>query len=344
MGKLGLIWGLIKVVAPVPVAKLAYAGRRRIVAGRLMDAKAQAVSDLVAKIRGVDVMPTLSQSRAQLDAMAAKFDLPCPASVTRKDVTLEGAFGPRPARLYVPNGKDPEAPQPTLLYLHGGGWVQGSIASHDGLCGKLSEVSGLRIISYDYVLAPEHKFPDLNADVLAAYRSLLAGAFGVTGESLSLGGDSAGANLTAALLHDLQDAGEALPKAQLLIYPSVDARLTSQSNQDLATQPLLPRARIDWFLEHYLPEGQDRLSPRLSPLFSPHLAGQPPAYVIGGGHDPLWDDALAYANALEAAGVRVTRDLYLGQVHAFLSLRKVLPDGVKATEKAGAWLREVHAS
>lgn len=344
MGKLGLIWGLIKVIAPSAVSKMAYAGRRPVVRGRVIEAKAQAASDLVAAIRGVGAMPTVAESRAQLDRLAAKFDRPCPSSVTTKDVQIEGAFGPRAARIYAPNGREPEAGGPTLFYLHGGGWVQGSIASHDGLCGVLAAASGLRVISYDYVLAPEHKFPDQPDDVLAAYRYLANGAFGCAADMMVVGGDSAGANLVAALMHDLTDANEALPKAQLLIYPSLDARLISQSNQDLAMQPLLPRARIDWFLEHYLKAGQDICDPRLSPLFSPNLAGQPPAMIIGGGHDPLWDDAVAYADALEAVGVRVTRAMYQGQVHGFLSLRRALPQGEEAAMRAGLWLNEMSRS
>lgn len=340
MSKLKLIWGLFKVVGPNALAEYSYRGARRsVVDGRRITARAQAASELVQLIRGDGPMPSVEESRKQLDALATKFDIPCPADVVTKDITLEGAFGARRARVYVPAGQAPEAAAPTLFYLHGGGWVQGSIESHDGLCGYLAKEAGLRVISYDYVLAPEHRFPDLPDDVLAVYRRLAGGALGCAPDQLVVGGDSAGANLTAVLMHDLMAVGEALPRGQLLIYPAVDGRLTSRSNEALAMQPLLPRKRIDWFFEKYLPEGQDVTDPRFSPLFSDHLAGQPPAHIVAGGHDPLWDDALAYAKALREAGVEVIEDLFEGQVHGFLNLRKVLPEGQRAAEGAATWLR-----
>lgn len=340
MSKLKLIWGLLKVVGPSALADFAYRGARRtVVDGRKITARAQAASELVQLIRGDGPMPSVEESRKQLDALATKFDLPCPADVAVKDVTLEGAFGARRARIYAPEGQDPEAGAPTLLFLHGGGWVQGSIESHDGLCGYLAKQSGVRVVSYDYVLAPEYRFPDLPDDVLAVYRGLANGALGCSPDQLVVGGDSAGANLTAVLMHDLSTAGDTLPRGQLLIYPAVDGRLISRSNEALATQPLLPRKRIDWFFENYLPEGQDVTDPRFSPLFSDQLAGQPPAHIVAGGHDPLWDDALSYGEALSAAGVLVSEDRYEGQVHGFLNLRKVLPEGQRAAEGAAHWLR-----
>lgn len=336
-----MIWGLVKALGPESLAARAYAGRLDQVDGRVIDPKAKAVGDLVNLIRDIDVMPTLEDSRKQLDTLAQKFDQPCPAGVVVRDVTLPGLTGDRAARVYVPAGGDPLAPQWTLYYLHGGGWVQGSLDSHHSLCGKLAQQAGVRVVSYDYVLAPEHKFPAAPDDVFQVYRALLdgAGGLGVTAERLMVGGDSAGANLTAVLMHDLAGAGEALPQAQVLIYPAVDGRMRSASMQALAQQPLLPRSRIDWFQQHYLPEGQDVTDPRYSPLFSDHLAGQPQAFIVAGGHDPLWDDAQSYAKALEAAGVPVTVQNYEGQVHGFMSLTKVIPQGRDAVDLTAAWIR-----
>lgn len=341
MGKLSLIWGLAKVLAPEALAKAVYAGKLDVVDGRVIDPKAKATSDLVRQVRDVDVMPSLEESRRQLDTMAAKFDRPCPDDVITRDITLPGLTGDRAARVYVPAGGDALAAQPTLLYFHGGGWVQGSLASHHSLCGKLAKQAGIRVISYDYVLAPDHKFPAASDDVLRVYQALLdgAGGLGVQAEALVVGGDSAGGNLTAGLMHDLAGRGLPMPAGQLLIYPAVDGRMNSASMQALAQQPLLPKARIDWFLDLYLPEGQDRTDPRFSPLYSDQLAGQPPALVIAGGHDPLWDDGLAYAQALSDAGVDVQLITYEGQVHAFMSLTKVIPQGRDAVDKAADWLQ-----
>lgn len=340
MGKLKLIWGLIKVLSPESLVARLYGENRTRVDGRTIDPKAQAASELVRLIRDPNVIPSVEESRKQLDTLATRFDQPCPADVQTCDITLPGLTGDRAARLYAPAGADLMASQPTLLYLHGGGWVQGSLKSHHALCGKLAKQAGLRVISYDYVLAPEHKFPELPDDVLQVYRALLAGAagLGVTADQLIVGGDSAGANLTAALMHDLCTAGDALPLAQLLIYPAVDGRLSSRSMMALAEQPLLSRARIEWFLDHYLPQGQDRRDPRFSPLFSDALAGQPPALIIAAGHDPLWDDGIAYARALQQAEVPVTLLEYEGQVHGFVSLTKVIPQGQDAIARIASWL------
>ncbi len=342
MSKLGLVWGLVKVLAPEALVRLIYTGHRTTIAGRVINPKAQAAGDLVMAIRGVNAMPSLEESRRQLDTLATKFDQPCPQDVITQDVDLPGLTGSRTGRIYVPAGADPMAAQPTLLFLHGGGWVQGSLQSHHSLCGKLAKQGGLRVISYDYVLAPEHEFPALPDDVLMVYRALINGAadLGVTPQDLIVGGDSAGANLTAALMHDLQTAGDPLPRGQMLIYPAVDGTMTSQSMQDLTDQPLLPRARIDWFMDHYLPAGQDRTDPRFSPLFSDRLSGQPPALIIAAGHDPRWDEGLSYAQNLQTAGVPVQLTRFEGQVHGFLSLTKVIPEGRKAIDIAAKWLRE----
>jgi acetyl esterase len=341
MKKLFTIFALIRVLLPETIVGWLYAGRRTVIAGRQIDPKAQAASDLVSLLRDPNAPPTLEQSRAQIAAMAAKFERPCPADVNKHDVSLPSATGVQPARIYVPAGRDPKASQPTLLFLHGGGWVQGGLETHDGMCGHLCAGAGVRVISFEYRLAPEHPFPAAPDDVLACYQALLNGAEGlnVQPELLAVGGDSAGGNLTAVLMHDLVAAGLPLPCAQILIYPGTDGRLTSQSMADLKDQPLLAATRVAWYLSLYLPKDQDRTDPRVSPLLSPHLAGQPKALIIAGGHDPLWDDALSLAAALEQAGVPVDLLKYPGQVHAFLSLNRVIPQGREALEQTAAWLR-----
>lgn len=336
-----MIVALARMLLPDPLRRLAYAGRRPVVLGRRIDASAQAVCDLVQQVRDPDAPPALDQSRAQIDAMSARFDRPCPARVKRQDITLPGATGPLPARLYLPQDLAPEG-APTLLYLHGGGWVQGSIASHDGLCAALADEGGLRVISLAYRLAPEHRFPAACDDVLACWRALVSGGtdLAIDPARIAVGGDSAGANLAAALLHDLRASGGDLPRAQLLIYPVVDGRLNSASMQALADQPLLPRQRLTWYLDQYLPAGHDRHDPRVAPLFSPFLSGQPQALIVVAGHDPLWDDGQAYAKALTEAGVTVRVDAWPGQVHAFASLTRVIPEGRAALSRAARWLKE----
>ncbi|MCL6282432.1 alpha/beta hydrolase [Ruegeria sp. 2012CJ41-6] len=343
MRKVRILFGFIKLLMPEPLVALIYTGRRATVAGRVIDAKAQAVGDLVALLRDPDELPPVEESRRQLAAMAEKLGKPCPVGVATSDILLPGAAGDRPARVYVPAGGDVNASQPTLFYLHGGGWIQGGIDTHDGLCGALARQAGVRVISYEYRLAPEDRFPAAPDDVLAAYRALIAGDtdLSVAPEQLVVGGDSAGGNLTASLMHDLVTAGIALPRAQMLIYPGLDARLETPSIRDLRDQPLLPATRIDWYINLYLPEEQDRLDPRVSPTFSETLASQPEALIIAGGHDPLWDDAQIYAAKLTENGVKVELLNYPGQIHAFMSLTKVIPQGNDAVDKTADWLRRV---
>lgn len=340
MSKLKVMCYALGLKLPRPLLGALMTGRLNMADGRRADPQAQVLGEMINTLRGDSPMPSVEQSRRQLDALAARLDLPCPDNVTKRDVMLPGGDGDRPARIYQPQAGENLA---TLLFLHGGGWVQGSIASHDGMCGRLAEMAGIRVISYDYRLAPEHLFPAGPDDVLACYLGLLDGVEGldITPDRLIVGGDSAGGNLTAVLMHDLRAQGAVLPKGQLLIYPAMDATLASQSMQTLENAYLLPVSRISWFLEKYLPAGQDPRDPRVSPLFSEYLAGQPQAMIFAGGHDPLWDDAQSYAAALQKAGVAVEQDNYPGQIHVFMSATKVLDQGNQALENAAKWLKSI---
>jgi len=339
MGKLTLLTMFALVRAPAPVAALWFSGRRKVVDGRRIDPKAQALGELFNTVRVPGVIPTIEESRRSLHVLADKFDLPCPANVTRRDITLPGRDGLRPARVY---DTQPDATnRPTLLYLHGGGWVQGGIETHDGLCGQIALEAGIRVISLDYRLAPEHPFPAGCDDVLAAWRALTASPadWGIDPARMAVGGDSAGGNLTAALMHDIAHADLPMPKAQVLIYPAVDASMTSRSMHALRDAYVLPAERVEWYLLQYLPEGQDRTDPRVAPVLSDRLGDQPQALIIHAGHDPLWDDGTLHAKALEGAGVPVTLLPYPGQVHAFLSARKAIPEARHATTALCDWLR-----
>lgn len=340
MGKVKLALALAMTRLPEPVVALALAGRRAVVDGRRIDAKAQALGALFNLVRVPGVIPTLAESRRSLQVLAEKFDLPCPVAVTRRDITLPGGAGDRPARLY--DTRPDAVDRPCLLYLHGGGWVQGGIDTHDGLCGQIALEAGIRVIALDYRLAPEHPFPAGPDDVLAAFRALQVepARWGVDPARLAVGGDSAGGNLTAVLMHDLAEAGQPMPAAQVLIYPAVDARMATRSMEALRNAYVLPRDRVGWYMDQYLPADTDRDGPRVSPLRSPHLAAQPRACILVAGHDPLWDDGLMQAAALEAAGVPVTVLRYPGQIHAFISARRAIPQARHATSAISRWLRD----
>ncbi|MGR3323794.1 MAG: alpha/beta hydrolase [Pseudooceanicola sp.] len=342
MARLAILFGLVRLLLPSGAIRLLYGGRMPETDGRRIDPTARALMDLVALVRGPDPKMDVAESREQLAGFVDRFDRPGPEGVRRAEAELPGAEGRRAARVYLPDGPEPEF---TLLYLHGGGWIQGSIDTHDALAAKLADRAGMRVISYDYRLAPEHLFPAASDDVLAAYLRLTSGAEALSCDParLIVGGDSAGGNLAAALMHDLASGGHVMPRGQLLIYPAVDGRMTSRSMQALAENPLLPRTQMEWYLEQYLPEDQDRCAPRFSPFFSDHLEGQPEAFILVAGQDPLWDEGLAYAAKLEGAGVPVELTRFHGQVHGFLNLNRVLPDGDRAIDRAAAWLRRIAA-
>lgn len=325
--------------APEPVAALWFAGRRKVVDGRKIDAKAQALGELFNAVRVPGVIPTLEDSRRSLVVLADKFDTPSPAQVTKRDVSIAGADGPRPARVYdtQPQAKD----RPTLIYIHGGGWVLGGLDTHDGLCGQIALEAGIRVISLDYRLAPEHPWPAGPDDVLAAYRAVLDAPddWGVDPARLAVSGDSAGGNLTAVLMHDLAGLGLPMPKAQVLIYPAVDSRGETPSMTSLAKAYVLPRDSIDWHMDQYVPAVEQRGDPRVSPIFSDRLTGQPQALILTAGHDALRDDGAMYHQALEAAGVTSDLHEYSGQIHGFVSARRAVPQGAQATTQISNWLR-----
>ena len=244
------------------------------------------------------------------------------------------------ARVY--DTKSSPDPRPTLVYFHGGGYVVNSVDTYDGLCCRLARLSGLRILSFEYRLAPEHPWPAAPNDALALHDWLTinGASIGVDMSRLAYGGDSAGGNLTAVLMQDLVSSGRPMPKAQMLIYPSLEATFRHPVFEDLKDAYVLDRRILAWFTGHYLPEVSKRDDPRASPLFSDHLAGQPPAYLLTAGFDPLRPDSEEYRERLEAAGVPVTYEEARGQIHAFITASGVLPDADIYLAKIAAWLKE----
>jgi acetyl esterase len=339
MGKLGLLAAFVLARGPAVLSALAYARHRVTIDGRTIDWKALAVGRLAVYLRPPGKAPVLAESRRGLQMLAERLDLPCPASVQTRDLTLPGAAGPLAVRVYDTDLGTTD--RPTLVWLHGGGWVQGGIDTHDGLCGQLALEAGLRVIAPEYRLAPEATWPAAPDDVLAVWRALRAdpGALGIDPERMMVGGDSAGANLAAVLIHDLAEAGEPLPRAQVLVYPALETGFDTPSMHSLRDAYVLPRDRMEWYLAQYLPTGADRDDPRIAPALSPHLAAAPPTLILTAGHDPLRDDGARHAERLRAHGVPVVLRDYPGQIHAFLSVRRAIPQGRAALSEIAAWVR-----
>jgi acetyl esterase len=246
-----------------------------------------------------------------------------------RDVDADGV----PARLYRPNDRDDLG---LLVYLHGGGWVIGSLDTHDNVCRILANSSGHAVLSVDYRLAPEHPFPAALDDALAATRWAYAHAseLGCVAERLAIGGDSAGANLAIVVCHLRQ-----VPlRYQLLVYPATDLTRSFASHVENAEGPALTARGLAWFTHHYAGDNPEVLTdPRLSPHFAADeaVAASPPALVITAEYDPLRDEGDAYAARLASLGVPTSHVRFGGMYHGFFSMADFLDDALAANHLAG---------
>jgi acetyl esterase len=282
---------------------------------------------------------TVAQNRemiAQLGDLAGM-----PEEVHRVvDTAAPGPAGDVPVRVYVPAAAD-AGPRPVLVYYHGGGWVIGNRDTHDVPCRALANRSGAVVVSVDYRLAPEHRFPAAVDDAYAAavWAAEKAAEFGGDGGRLAVGGDSAGGNLAAVVAQLAGARGGPRIAFQLLVYPAVDRHDDSPSMRDNALGPLLSRAWIEWFYGHYLDGPDDGLDPRCSPARAEDLTGLPPALVITAEFDPLRDQGAAYARRLRESGVHAEHVDFPGMIHGFFQMGGVVDGGRRAVERAAAALR-----
>ncbi|MCP2669646.1 alpha/beta hydrolase [Maricaulaceae bacterium EIL42A08] len=254
-----------------------------------------------------------------------------PPVAERVDLDLEGPGGPIPVRVYLPHGL--EGPGPALVFYHGGGFVIGTLNTYDAICQRLAAVSGVRVVSVDYRLAPEHPFPAAVDDALAAFDAIHEGALsqcGVDGAQLAVGGDSAGANLSAVISQHRR--GQV--RFQLLIYPLMQLVEIKKPNPRWHDVPLVATATLSEISKHYL-QGADPKDVRVSPLFAEDLSGLAPAYVMLSELDPLKDEGQAYADRLSAFGVKVETRMHKGVPHGFLNASRFIPSAVPAIEEMG---------
>jgi acetyl esterase/lipase len=227
------------------------------------------------------------------------------------------------------------------VFFHGGGMVAGSIATHDRVAAALAETTGCRLVSIDYRLAPEHKFPAAIEDAIAAteYVSREAAAFGIDPARLVVGGDSAGATLAAVVCqHAQRHAGLSLA-AQCLICPVLDFEETSPSREAFAENHLPDRMTLEADLADYLPEGTDSADPRVSPLRALNVVGLPAAIIHTAEFDPMRDEGNAYARKLLAAGITVEHVCHDGMIHNFHAMGAVLPQARLVLSQIGEQVR-----
>jgi acetyl esterase/lipase len=254
------------------------------------------------------------------------------------DAILPGPAGDIPYRLYAPT--EASGPVPGFIFFHGGGMVAGSVATHDRVAATLAQATGCRLISVDYRLAPEHKFPAAVEDAIAAteYVAREADKLGIDAHRLVVGGDSAGATLAAVVCQYARDMGPTI-SVQCLICPVLDFEETSPSREEFAANHLLEMATVEADLALYLPDDVERGDPRVSPLRAVKFAGLPAAIIHTAEFDPMRDEGNAYAGKLVAAGVAVEHACHDGMIHNFHALGAVLPQGRLVLHQIGEQVR-----
>jgi acetyl esterase/lipase len=283
-------------------------------------------------------METLSaaDARAMLTAMGANRP-PGPEVGEVTDGVMPGPAGDLPYRLYRPAGPA-EGPRPLVVYFHGGGWVLGDLDSDDPLCRDLCARSGAVVVSVNYRHAPEDRFPAAALDAFAAVQWADANAIelgGIPGQ-LAVAGWSAGANIAAVACQLARDAGGPRITGQLLICPAVDSDLTRPSYEENGDGYILTTALMRWFWDHYA-DPADRGDPRAAPLRG-DLAGLPPACIVAADFDPLRDEGVAYARALEAAAVPVRLTRARGHTHTSVTMVDVVISGAPVRAEMAAAL------
>lgn len=270
---------------------------------------------------------SVEEQRAGMDAATASMPLPEDVAfepVTAGGVAAEWTRAPGAARDRV------------VLYLHGGGYVIGSIRTHRQLVAGISRAAGATVLSLDYRLGPEHPFPAAVDDAVAAYRWLLAE--GCEARHLAIAGDSAGGGLTLATLVALRDAGVPLPAAGVCISPWTDLSLSGESiRTKAAVDPMVQREGLQKMADHYL-NGQNARAPLASPLFA-ELKGLPPVLLHVGTAETLLDDSNRFAERARAAGVDVTLEKWDDMIHVWHAFAFILPEGREAIARIGAYLR-----
>jgi len=324
---------------PDPVVTL-LAGRPEVRDGQTLDPQLQLLLRLMAAT-GLPRLESLSpvEARAFFRASAGLLTH-APARMSRVlDRAVPGPDGDVAVRIYIPRAG--HSPHPVLVYYHGGGWTVGDLDTHDSVARAFADEGECIVVSVDYRMGPEHRFPAAVDDSVAAFAWVAAHAaeFGGDATRLAVGGDSAGGNLAAVVAQQTLAGGARCPDFQLLIYPVTDLGAESESYETFADGFYLTRVLMRWFAGNYIADPAQRLDPRASPLRAGSLAGLPSAFLLTAGYDPLRDEGKAYANRLLEAGVDVEYRNYDSLIHGFLSMGGVVREARRAFDDAVAALR-----
>jgi acetyl esterase len=264
-----------------------------------------------------------------------------PELASSRDLVVAGPHGPLTLRVMRPKAAPDNAVPGALVYFHGGGWVLGSIDTHDTLCRLLADRSGQCVISVDYRLSPEHKFPVALEECLFAANWVVSQGrtLGIDTSRVGIGGDSAGGNLAAVVALLARNSERSNLRFQLLLYPAADMAFDAPSHTRNGRGFLLTHDMMLWFREQYLPPDTDLQDWRVSPLRATDLSRLPSTLILSAGLDPLRDEGVAYAKALASAGVAVEHHCFEGMLHGFCNMGGVLDEAHRAFDLAGLALR-----
>lgn len=324
---------------PTPVLRMLSGGGVVWQGGRTLDPRFQF---LAAGARRTPAMSSLSPDEARagsaagLSMMVGKPEV----GVRTENLAIDGPNGQIKLRAYRPADQDSSAP--LMVFAHFGGGVIGDLETCDAFCGILARIARTAVLSVDYRLAPEFRFPVGLDDVLAAYRWGRDNAtrFGAAPGTASIGGDSMGGNFAAVIAQDLKRAGEPQPALQLLIYPAVDVASETQSMTTYADAYPLSADTMTWFMGHYIGPDADPADPRLSPIKTQDLSGLAPAIVVTAGFDPLVDQGECYAKRLKDAGVPVIYRCYDSLAHGFSAFTGAIPAADTACREIAGFVRQ----
>jgi acetyl esterase/lipase len=324
-----------------------------------LDPRVKRFLDALAAGKPPDALDTTVEERRLGLAQLMKFGGPEAPVGGLEDRTLPGPAGALHLRIYTPLGaapsRDPGDPgdpgdprdpldsdlMPGLIYFHGGGLVAGSVATHDGIARALANAGGCRVVSIDYRLAPEHPFPAALQDAAAAVSHIASRPedFGIDGERLGVGGDSAGGTLAAASVQAMAHAGHPRLRLLLLMCPILDYSRMTASKREFGRGYLVDQATLDHDLRYYLPPGTNPADPRISPLRAEDIGGMPRTLIHTAEFDPLRDEGRDYYERLTRAHAEVSYTCHPGMIHLFYGLGAVIPYARSALEQIGAEIR-----
>lgn len=304
-----------------------------------MDADSVAFMKMQPPPPSVPLTPEVAKELSRRARLFTQPDLPQVDRV--REYEAGGPRGSIPVRIYRGNGTADLGTLPIFIYYHGGGWMLGDLDSHDWICRMIANAAKCAVVNVDYRLAPEHVFPAAFDDAVATVHWVMAnaGRLRIDPARVSVGGDSAGGNLAAAVTLALRDEGRTKLRAQILIYPALDLSMSGPYYGRFTKDVLLTDDEVRAFTAYYVPDAGQRKDWRASPLWASSLKGLPPSLVLLAGIDPLDAEGEAYAARLEQEGVTTTIKRYPGQMHGFLSNAKLLPKAYNAIEDVAAMLK-----